>query len=154
MDHTLDHYNLQILQLLQHDARLTNREIAKTIGKSVSPVFERIKKLQESGYIKQFVTILDGKRMNKGLTVFTNIRLKAHARDMMLAFEHDIVRCDEVMECFHMTGEYDFLLKIAVRDMDAYHDFVLNRLSKLPNVAAVRSFFVMKEAKCQTAYPL
>ena len=116
----LDNYDLHILHLLQHDARLTNKEISDKIGKSVSSIFERITKLQETGYIKQFVAVLDNKLIHKSLVAFTNVNLKAHSREMMLAFEREVIRFTEVMECFHMTGEFEFLIKIAVRDMDEY----------------------------------
>ena len=154
MHHILDDDDVRILQLLQHDARLTNKEIADKIGKTVSPVFERIRRLQEEGFIRQYVAVLDNKLVQKGLLAFTNVHLKAHSREMMLAFEREVIRFTEVMECFHMTGEYDFLLKVAVRDMDEYYDFVINRLAKLPNVGTVQSFFVLNESKRNTAYTL
>jgi len=154
MHHALDDDDLRILQLLQHDARLTNKEIADKIGKSVTPVYERIKRLQLDGYIKQFAAVLDNKLIHKSLIAYTHVHLKAHAQEMMLAFEKEVVRFSEVMECYHMTGEYDFLLKVAVRDMDEYYDFVINRLARLPNVGTVQSFFVLKESKRNTAYSL
>ena len=152
--YTLDDDDIRILQLLQHDARMTNKEIGDKIGKSVSPVYERIKRLQQGGYIKHFAVILDNKLIQKSLIAFTNIRLKAHSHAMMLGFEIEVIRLTEVMECFYMTGEYDFLLKIAVKDMDEYYDFVINKLSRLSNVGTVQSFFVLKESKRITAYSL
>jgi DNA-binding Lrp family transcriptional regulator len=154
MQRALDRDDLRILQLLQHDARLTNKEIADKIGKSVSPVYERIKRLQADGFIKQFAAILDNKLINRSLIAYTNVRLKEHSQAVLLEFEKRVADYSEVMECYHMTGEYDFLLKVAVLDMDAYHDFVIHRLAKLPNVGTVQSFFVMHEVKKNTAYPL
>ena len=154
MQRALDNDDLCILQLLQHDARITNKEIADKIGKSVSPVYERIKRLQADGYIKHYAAILDNKKINKSLIAYTNVHLKDHAQAMMLEFEKRVGTFTEVMECYHMTGEYDFLLKVAVFDMDAYYDFVINRLAKLPNVGTVQSFFVLHESKKNTAYPL
>jgi Lrp/AsnC family transcriptional regulator, leucine-responsive regulatory protein len=150
----LDHDDLRILQLLQHDARLTNKEIADKIGKSVSPVYERIKKLQADGFIKKFAAILDNKLIDRSLIAYTNVHLKEHSQSAMLTFERQVGAFEEVMECYHMTGEYDFLLKVAVLDMDAYYAFVIERLSKLPNVGTVQSFFVLHEAKKHTAYHL
>jgi len=150
----LDNDDLRILQLLQHDARLTNKEIADKIGKSVSPVYERIKRLQADGYIKHYTAILDNKMINRSLIAYTNVHLKDHSQMTMLEFEKRVSNFSEVMECYHMTGEYDFLLKVAVSNMDAYYDFVINRLAKLPNVGTVQSFFVLHESKKNTAYPL
>jgi DNA-binding Lrp family transcriptional regulator len=154
MQRALDDDDLRILQLLQHDARLTNKEIADKIGKTVSPVYERIKRLQADGYIKHFAAILDNKKINRSLIAYTNVHLKSHSHALMIEFEKSVGAFPEVMECYHMTGEYDFLLRIAVHDMDAYYDFVINRLSKLPNVGTVQSFFVLHESKKNTAYPL
>lgn len=150
----LDYDDLRILQLLQHDARLTNKEIADKIGKSVSPVYERIKKLQADGFIKKFAAILDNKLIDRSLVAYTNVHLKEHSQSGMLAFQRHVAEFDEVMECYHMTGEYDFLLKVAVLDMDAYYDFIIERLSTLPNVSTVQSFFVLHEVKKHTAYHL
>jgi Lrp/AsnC family transcriptional regulator, leucine-responsive regulatory protein len=150
----LDDDDLRILRLLQYDARLTNKEIADKIGKSVSPVYERIKRLQADGYIKKFAAILDNKKIDRSLVSYTNVHLKEHSQSGMLAFAREVSAFDEVMECYHMTGEYDFLLKITVLDMDAYYDFIIHRLSSLPNVGTVQSFFVLHEAKKHTAYPL
>jgi len=150
----LDNDDLRILQLLQYDARLTNKEIADKIGKTVSPVYERIKKLQADGFIKQYAAILDNKLINRSLTAYTNVHLKEHSQASMLEFEKRVTGFVEVMECYHMTGEYDFLLKIAVSNMDTYYQFVINRLSRLPNVGTVQSFFVLHESKKSTAYPL
>src|SRR5687767_7535322 len=154
MYNTLDDDDLRILQLLQHDARLTNKEIADKIGKSVSPVFERIKRMREEGFIKQFAAVLDNKKIELGLQAFTNVRLKEHSQEMMLGFEKEVTRFHEVMECYHMTGEYDFLLKIVVKDMDEYYLFVIHKLANLSNVGTVQSFFVLNESKRNTAYTL
>ena len=154
MYHTLDDDDVRILQLLQYDARLTNKEIADKIGKSVSPVYERIKRLQKDGFIKQYAAVLDNKLINKSLVAFTNVHLKAHSQEMMLGFEREVIRFSEVMECYHMTGEYDFLLKIAVKDMDEYYDFVIHKLAILNNVGTVQSYFVLNESKKNTGYSL
>lgn len=149
---SLDHYDLRILQLLQHDARLTNKEIADKIGKSVSPVYERIRKLEAEGIILQYVAVLDKKKIDKSLTAYTHVQLKEHADHMMKSFEKEVIRIPEVMECYHMTGQYDFLLKVASRDMDEYYSFIISKIAKLPNVGTVQSFFVLFEAKKETAY--
>jgi Lrp/AsnC family leucine-responsive transcriptional regulator len=149
---SLDHDDLRILQLLQHDARLTNKEIADKIGKSVSPVYERIRKLENEGIIQQYVAVLDRRKINKSLTAYTHVQLKEHADHMMKTFERDVTKFPEVMECYHMTGLYDYLLKVALSDMDEYYDFIINKIAKLSNVGTVQSFFVLYEAKKETAY--
>jgi Lrp/AsnC family leucine-responsive transcriptional regulator len=149
---SLDHYDLRILQLLQHDARLTNKEIADKIGKSVSPVYERIRKLEDEGVIRQYVAVLDKKKIDKSLTAYTHVQLKEHADHMMKSFEKEVTRIPEVMECYHMTGQYDYLLKVASKDMDEYYSFIISKIAKLPNVGTVQSFFVLFEAKKETAY--
>ena len=149
---SLDHDDLRILQLLQHDARLTNKEIADKIGKSVSPVYERIRKLQDDGIIQQYVAVLDKKKIGKTLTAYTHVQLKEHADHMMKTFEKEVIKFPEVMECYHMTGQYDYLLKVALGDMDEYYDFIINKIAKLANVGTVQSFFVLFEAKKETAY--
>lgn len=149
---SLDRDDLQILQLLQHDARLTNKEIADKIGKSVSPVYERIRRLQSDGIIQQYVAVLDQRKIGKSLTAYTHVQLKEHAEHMMKTFEKEVIKIPEVMECYHMTGQYDYLLKVAMGDMDEYYGFIINKIAQLPNVGTVQSFFVLFEAKKETAY--
>jgi Lrp/AsnC family leucine-responsive transcriptional regulator len=149
---SLDHDDLRILQLLQHDARLTNKEIADKIGKSVSPVYERIRRLEQEGFIKQYVAVLDKRKIDKTLTAYTHVQLKDHADHMMKTFEKEVIRIPEVMECYHMTGQFDYLLKVALRDMDEYYSFIIQSIARLPNVGTLQSFFVLFEAKKETAY--
>ncbi len=150
----LDQTDIRILQLLQHDARLTNKEIADKLGKTVTPVYERIKWLKEEGFIQRYVAVLDRNKIDKSLVAFTNVQLKEHAHLMLKAFEKDIVKFDEVMECYHMTGLYDYLLKIVVKDMNEYQGFIVNKLAKLPNIGTVQSSFNMTEVKYETAYTI
>ena len=149
---SLDNDDLRILQLLQHDARLTNKEIADKIGKSVSPVYERIRRLQDDGIIQQYVAVLDKRKIGKPLTAYTHVQLKEHADHMMKTFEKEVIKIPEVMECYHMTGQFDYLLKVALADMDEYYGFIINKIAKLPNVGTVQSFFVLFEAKKETAF--
>jgi len=148
----LDKDDIQILQLLQYDARLTNKEVADKIGKSITPVYERIKRLENEGYIQRYVAVLDQRKIDKSLTAYTLVLLKEHTREMLKTFEKEAVKLEEVMECYHMAGQYDYLLKIAVKDMDEYADFMLNKLARLSNVGTVHSYFVLNEAKKETAY--
>ena len=150
----LDHSDIRILQLLQYDARLTTKEIADKLGKTITPVYERIKWLESAGYIQRYVAVLDRNKIDKSLIAFTNVQLKEHAQAMLKSFEKEIVKFTEVMECYHMTGIYDYLLKIAVKDMNEYQDFIVNKLAKLSNIGTVQSGFVMTEIKQHTAYAI
>jgi len=149
---SLDHDDVRILQLLQYDARLTNKEIADKIGKSVSPVYERIRRLEDDGIIQKYVALLDRRKIDKSLTAYTHVQLKEHAEHMMKTFELEVIKIPEVMECYHMTGQFDYLLKVALRDMDEYYGFIIEKIARLPNVGTVQSFFVLFEAKKETAY--
>ena len=149
----LDSIDIEILKLLQKNAELTNREIAAQLYKSVATIHERVRRLKEQGFIKKVVAILDGKKVNKGLVAFSHVLLHDHAADTLSGFEKEVVKFPEVMECFQMTGSFDFILRIATSDMDAYHVFY-RKLATLPNITTVQSFFVLSETKSDTAYPL
>ena len=154
MINPLDTTDREILKLLQTDASLTNKEISYKLHKSIGAVHERIKRLKEQGYIRRVVAILDGTRIDRTLVAFSQVLLKDHSAATLSGFEEEVAQFPEVMECFQMTGSADFILRIATRDMQAYHDFYRNKLSTLPNISTVQSFFVMKEIKSDTAYPL
>ena len=149
-----DPTDVLILQLLQHDARLTNKEIADKTGKSVTPVYERIKRLEQDGVIEGYKAILNKDKIGRSLIAYTNVQLKEHSKPMLQAFEKSIVQIEEVLECMHLTGTYDYLLKIAVADIHEYHDFLTNKLAALPNIGTVQSGFVMNEVKRSLAYPI
>ena len=150
----LDETDLKILKLLQHNADLTNKEISDRLYKSIATIHERIKRLKEEGYIKKIVAILDKRKINKPLIAFAHVLLHNHTAETLRKFEEEVIPFPEVMECFQMTGTFDFLLRIATCDMDEYHNFYRNKLAKLPNITTVQSFFVLSETKSQTAYPL
>lgn len=149
-----DPTDVRILQLLQCDARLTNKEIADKTGKSVTPIYERIKRLETDGVIEGYHAILNKDKIGRSLIAYTNVQLKEHSRTMLHAFEKAIVQIEEIMECMHLTGTYDYLLKIAVADMQEYHDFLTNKLAALPNIGTVQSGFVLNEVKRSHAYPI
>ncbi len=150
----LDIFDLHLLRLLQKDATLTNKEIASKLNKSVATVHERIRRLKEGGYIRNIVAVLDRNRINKGLLAFSHVLLHDHTAKTLATFEKEVSKFPEVMECFQMTGTFDFLLRIATSDMEAYHDFYRNKLATLANITTVQSFFVLSETKSVTAYPI
>jgi len=150
----LDTTDLGILRILQKDASLTNKEISYKLNKSIATIHERIRKLKDQGYIKGIVAIVDRKKINRSLIAFSQVLLNDHAAGTLLTFEQEVAKFPEVMECFQMTGTFDFILRIATSDMDAYHDFYRNKLATLPNITSIQSFFVLSETKSDTAYPL
>lgn len=151
---TLDKTDAQILELLQADALLTNKELADKLGKTTTPVYERVKKLENEGYIIKYTAVVDKHKIGKSLIAFTNVQLKQHSQNNISNFEKMIIKFDEVMECYHMTGMYDYLLKIIITDMPAYQDFIVNKLSKLTDIGTVQSSFVMTEVKHITTYKI
>ena len=151
---SLDSTDREILKLLQKNALLTNKEISSKLFKSIATIYERIRRLTENGYILRTVAILDRKKIDKNLIAFSQVLLNDHAASTLSQFEIEVAKFPEVMECFQMTGNFDFLLRIATSDMESYHNFYRNKLATLPNITTVQSFFVLSQTKSDTAYPL
>ena len=151
---SLDNTDKKILQLLQDDARLSAKEIAFKIGLSVTPTYERLKKIERSGIIKGYATLLHRDRVGKTLAAFCNVTLQLHSLPLLRKFEKAMMKFEEVMECHHVAGTYDYLLKVVVSDMNQYQDFLTNKLAAIENIATVHSVFVMTEIKHSTAYSL
>ena len=128
--------------------------MANKVNLSTTPVFERIKRLEKNGYIKKYVAVLDAEKLDKGLTVFCNITLKQHTREIGNKFVKDIVAIKEVTECYNVSGDYDFLLKVMVKDMKHYQDFVLNHLGSIKNIGSAHSTFVMGDIKNTYSVPI
>ncbi|NML20712.1 Lrp/AsnC family transcriptional regulator [Pseudoflavitalea sp. G-6-1-2] len=150
----LDCIDLQLLTLLQHDCRLSNKELADKLGITATPVLMRRRKLEEQGYISKYMAVVDRNKIDLSLVAYTNVQLSIHSRSAMTAFEKSVMKFEEVMECHHMTGSYDYLLKIVLKDMNAYHHFIREKLATLPNIHTVQSSFVMTEVKMQLSYKL
>lgn len=143
----LDDKDLAILRLLQHDAKITVREIATRLHLTTTPVHERIKRMEESGVIKQYVALLDQAKVNKALTVFCQVSLKEHSKKAGGLFLKKIMTFKEVTECYNISGNFDFLLKIVVADMEAYHTFYVNKLGEAEGISHMVSAFVMGTLK-------
>ncbi|XCF05267.1 Lrp/AsnC family transcriptional regulator [Tamlana crocina] len=150
----LDEIDLRILKLLQARSNLTTKELALKVNLSVTPVFERVKKLEKNGFIKGYIAVLDAEKLNKGLMVFCNVTLKEHTREIGRQFVNDILRLEQVVECYNISGDYDFLLKIMVADMKEYQNFVLDHLGSIKNIGSAHSTFVMGEIKNTHAVPI
>jgi Lrp/AsnC family leucine-responsive transcriptional regulator len=139
----LDTKDLAILQLLQKNARITVKEISAQVHLSTTPVHERIKRMEANGVIKQYATLLDHNKVKKGLMVICYVSLKEHSKKAGVKFIETIQALSEVMECFSISGEFDFMLKVVCEDMNAYYNFHVNKLSQVENMGKVQSTFVM-----------
>tara|TARA_B100001287_G_C22628654_1_gene503916 strand:+ start:864 stop:1322 length:459 start_codon:yes stop_codon:yes gene_type:complete len=148
----IDQVDRKILAELQKDSKQTIKELAKKISLTPTPVYERIKKLEDSGYINGYKAQIDRFRVGLNLMVFCNISLKEHQAKYLAQFEKNIQPLDEVLACYHLGGMYDYLLKICVSDINSYQQFIANKLANIANIANVQSSFVMKEIKSSELY--
>jgi Lrp/AsnC family leucine-responsive transcriptional regulator len=146
----LDDIDKKILRLLQKNARQTNKALATRLGLSITPVFERVRKLERQGYIRKYVAVLDPAKLDRTMTVFLHIRMQSHNHESISNLMQEVNQLDEVMECYHLTGETDFLLKVLVPDMHAYEDFVLGKLTRVKGIGNINSSMVMREVKHKT----
>ncbi len=150
----MDAIDRSILLLLQKDGKITIKEIAERLNLTTTPIFERVKKLERDGYIKSYKAILDRKKVGLQLMAFCNITLNQHQKDFIKKFEKDIQRFPEVVECYHVAGMFDYLIKIYAEDMEQYQDFLSNKLASLENISKVQSSFVMTEVKDFSFLPI
>ena len=144
---TLDAIDLQILKILQKNAKLTTKELGDAVHLTPTPVFERQKRLERQGYIKKYVAILDPEKLNQGLLVFCKVKLKQINHEIADAFVRRIQRIPEVTECYNTSGSYDYLLKVRAQDMRQYQEFVLTKLGDIDSVGSIESTCVMSEVK-------
>lgn len=150
----LDAIDWKILGLLQVDSRLSNVELAQAVGLSPSPCLARVRALEQSGYISRHVTLLDPVRIGLKVSVFIHVTLEKQIESVLEKFESAIRDRPEVMECYLMTGDADYLLRVVVPDLQALERFILAFLTKVPGVGNIRSSFSLKQVKYQTALPL
>jgi len=140
---SIDDKDLAILSLLQRNAKMTVKEIADSVHLSTTPVHERIKRMEQNGVIKQYATLVDHAKVKKGLMVICYVSLRQHDRVEGAKFIQRIQEMNEVIECYNISGEFDFMLKVVAADMDDYYDFHVNKLSQAENIGHVQSVFVM-----------
>lgn len=143
----LDHVDIQILRTLQENARLTVKELAAKVRLSSTPVFERLKRLEEGGYIKKYMAVLDAGKLDRGFVVFCNVKLRRMNRDIAREFARIVQDIPEVTECYNISGGFDYLLKIHALDMKYYQEFILNVLGTIESLGSIESMFVMDEVK-------
>ena len=140
---SIDAKDLSILALLQQNARITVKEISEKIHLSTTPVHERIKRMENDGIIKQYVTLVDHNKVKRGLMVICYVSLKAHSKNAGTKFINAINEMNEIIECYSISGEFDFMLKVVEENMDSYYNFHVNKLSQIENIGNVQSVFVM-----------
>ncbi len=147
MEVKLDNIDIQILRALQDNARITNKELSARVHLSPSPVYERLKRLEAEGYITQYTAVLNAEKLNMGFIVFCSVKLKSINADIAGHFVQKIRQIPEVTECYNISGEYDYLLKIHAPDMKYYNQFILNVLGRIDSLSSVQSSFVMDPVK-------
>jgi len=150
----MDSIDKQLVALLQRNGKLTMKELSASLGLSVTPIYERLKRLERNGTITGYHASIDQKLAGFGLEVFSSVTLESHKSEYLREFEVEIAKFPEVMECYHLAGTFDFLLKVLVKDMDAYTDFINRKLARLNNVRLVQSMMVLKKIKQTAVLPL
>lgn len=146
----LDGKDKKLLFLLQNDSKKTTKELASVLDLSVTAVFERIKKLEKQKVIEKYVALIDKQKIQKDFIVLCHVKLVQHRKDYITQFEKEIVQFSEVLECFHVSGDYDYILKICVKDIRDYREFMVTKLTNLQNIASTQSSFTIKEVKNTT----
>jgi DNA-binding Lrp family transcriptional regulator len=149
----LDSIDYRIIEELQQDGGLSNVELARRVHLSPSPCLARVKALEAAGVIRRYVALMDPQSLGLGLNVFINISLKAQSKEALAVFEQRIAEHDEVMECYLMTGDSDYLIRVAVTDIAALERFILEQLTPIPGIEKIRSSFTLKQVRYKTALP-
>jgi DNA-binding Lrp family transcriptional regulator len=149
----LDSIDYRIINELQHDGGLSNVELARRVHLSPSPCLARVKALESAGVIRRYVALVDPHALGLGLNVFINISLKEQSKEALATFEQRIAEHDEVMECYLMTGDSDYLIRVAVADIAALERFIVEQLTPIPGIEKIRSGFTLKQVRYKTALP-
>jgi Lrp/AsnC family leucine-responsive transcriptional regulator len=144
----------KLLMLLQDDSKKTTKELSNKLNLSVTAVYERIKKLEREGVIRNYVALLDRTKIKKSFVVFCHIKLIQHTKEYLNTFEHEVTQLTEVLECFHVSGDYDYILKICVGSMEEYREFMVTKLTNLKHIGSTHSSFMITELKNSTQYEL
>lgn len=143
----LDAIDKKLLNLLQTNSRRTTKELSLQLNLSVTAVYERVKKLEREGIISNYVALLDHKKVERAFIVFCHIKLVQHTKEYLTRFEQEVIKLKEVLECYHVSGDYDYILKIYVDDMDAYREFMVTKLTTLQHIGSTHSIFMISEVK-------
>ena len=141
----MDLIDKKLLILLQTDSKKTTKELSLKLNLSVTAVYERIKKLEREGIIDKYVVLVNRSKVDKGFVVFCHIKLIQHTKEFLTKFESEVVKLSEILECHHVSGDYDYILKIAVKDMEAYREFLVTKLTTLEHIGSTHSTFMISE---------
>lgn len=150
----IDQLDRKILMHLQQDSKKTNKEISNDLGLSVTAVYERIRKLEKSGVISKYVAVLAPEKLDKGFMVLCQVKLIQHKKDFLHKFEKEVAHLPEVIECLHVSGDSDYILKVLVKDMDAYREFMVTKLTNLDHIGSTKSIFTINKVKETTVISL
>jgi Lrp/AsnC family leucine-responsive transcriptional regulator len=145
-----DETDKKLLLFLQQDCKQTTKELSYKLGLSITAVYERIRKLENNGVISKYVAILDKTKIDKNFIILCHVKLTQHKKEYVLRFEKEVMTLDEVTECFHVSGDYDYILKICVKDMADYRNFMLTKLTTIQHIASTQSSFTISEVKNTT----
>jgi Lrp/AsnC family leucine-responsive transcriptional regulator len=143
----MDSIDKKLLMLLQEDSRKTTKELSLKLNLSATAVYERVKKLEREGIISKYVALLNRNKVQRGFVVFCHLKLIQHTKEYLTKFEQEVTRLDEVLECFHVSGDYDYILKIYVEDMEEYREFMVTKLTTLHHIGSTHSTFMISEVK-------
>ncbi|MFK8060416.1 MAG: Lrp/AsnC family transcriptional regulator [Polaribacter sp.] len=150
----LDATDKKLINLLQNDSKQTTKQLSLQLNLSVTAVYERIKKLENQKVIEKYVAIINKNKIEKSFLVFCHIKLIQHSKEYVSTFEREVLKLEEVSECFHVSGDYDYILKIYVKDMDAYRDFMVKKLTAIKHIGSTHSTFAIEQVKNTTAINL
>ena len=150
----LDKMDKKLVSLLQEDCKKTTKQYADALNLSKTAVYERIRRLERNGVITNYVALVDKEKVQRNFTVLCHIRLAQHIKENVLRFEREVLKLEEVSECFHVSGDYDYILKIHVENMSKYREFMVTKLTAINNIGSTQSSFVINEVKSNTAIPI
>ena len=140
----------KLLSLLQKDSKVTTKQLSLQLDLSVTAVYERIKKLERGGVIEKYIAVINKEKINKSFVVLCHIKLVQHSNEYITKFESEVIQLEEVLECFNVSGDYDYILKVVVKNMKAYRDFINTKLTKLKHIGSTHSTFIISELKYST----
>ena len=140
----------KLLSLLQKDSKVTTKKLSLQLDLSVTAVYERIKKLERTGVIEKYVAVINKEKIDKAFVVLCDIKLVQHSNEYITKFESEVIQLDEVLECFNVSGDYDYILKVVVKNMKAYREFINTKLTKLQHIGSTHSTFIISELKHST----
>ena len=143
----MDDIDRKILEILQEDSMKTAKEMASKLSLTTTPIYERIKKLEKEGYIDSYIAVVNKERVDRNFVVFCHVKLIQHSQEFVVSFEREVKRIDEVLECYHLSGDYDYLLKVIVKDMGAFREFMVKKLTSINHIGSTHSMFVINEVK-------